>query len=176
MQSSIKKPLYTWTISVVIAAIFLANIAQCNAVFPCDESANDVEAPNVTSSLVGSTAVTFHEDHMRAVIPPRSGRSMSTPCVTRNATTGVCPNWAAKWMQAQPSASRRVGSAPAPSKSSVAPRWPENTELRSLQFGVERFCCINTNILLFFQLKCSIWVDLKNVFRYIKVVWYISMW
>lgn len=102
----------TCTIKVDIAVVFLANIAQCKAVFPCAASVKFGDAPRVNSNRVGSRLLIFQQDHINGVIPPRSSESGLTPRATKYATKAVWPYWAAKWMQEQPSASRNVGSAP----------------------------------------------------------------
>lgn len=115
---------HTFVINVLIAVVFRANIAQCNAVLPWDWSTRFGLAPNVSNNRTGSNAHTFHAAHINAVMPPRSCRSGLPPRAMKYATNAVCPNWAAKCMQEQPSASRKLGSAPAPMSKTTAPKWP----------------------------------------------------
>lgn len=86
----------TCNISVEIAEVFLANIAQCNAVLPCVASVKFGDAPNVNNNLVGSKLHIFQQDHISGVMPPLSGVSGLTPLAIKYATKAVCPNWAAK--------------------------------------------------------------------------------
>lgn len=69
----------TCKIKVDIAVEFLANIAQCKAVFPCAGSVRLKFAPNVNKSLVGSKLKTFQHDHINGVIPPLSTKSGLIP-------------------------------------------------------------------------------------------------
>lgn len=88
-----------------MAVAFRASMAQCSAVLPCVLSTSLVEAPSVSSSRVGSSVLIFQQHHISGVMPPLSSKSGLTPLAIKYATSAVCPNWAARWMHEQPSAS-----------------------------------------------------------------------